>query len=416
MERYAKDSLFTPGDTKDDDDELTLEQQFSQPLPDLEKLEGNVCMEHSDDDDYAPPAFGDAGAHLEADTDVKLLKSKLNYALVSMVAPEGTPQKSPMMAFKIRGAFDTYEKAVLRQRKIVEYEHTNGLAAFAIWIVKMNEDIPFPPRSTTAEGQREEQTETQAAYRRSNSDFQARRDKRIETAKKGIDEAQDINKVKDEEGEAYFQEMTLEPARIKSSVMKTKVQHEPEADPPAIRVENQEYATLSVLCHRLYNDPELKDKYGKKEMRYLFRVVAIEKEEKDALRCAEDANELEEDHDFTVVELWDWVPFPPPPGGIRYMYRNKPEMQAKLDYLYATLEKRGNEVAGPSDWMAERDERISHLMMNLPTPEELEEISRQRLRENEEKKKAEEAAQAAQASETVANNTTEPPSNLDTVD
>ena len=108
------------------------------------------------------------------------------------------------------------------------------------------------------------------------------------------------------------------------------------------------------------------------------------------LKCGENSNELEEDHDFTIVELWDWVPFPPPPGGVRFMYRNKPEMQAKLDYLYATLEKRGNEVAGPSEWMADRPERISHLMMNLPTPEELEEISRQRLKENEAKKLAEE--------------------------
>ena len=265
MERSSKDSLFSPGeDGFTNDEDITLEEQFTRSLPDLEKLEESVCMVHSDDDEYAPPAFGNAGAHLETDVEVKMLKSKLNYALVSMVAPEGTPQKSPMMAFKIRGAFETYEKAAHHQRKIVEYERTNGLAVFAIWIIKMNEDVPFPPRSTTLEGQLKEQTESQNAYRRSNSEFQAKRDKRIETARKGIDEAQDIQKVKNEEGEAFFQEMTLEPARIKSSVMKTKVQLEPEADPLAVKVDNQDFATVSVLCHRLFNDPELKDKYGKK--------------------------------------------------------------------------------------------------------------------------------------------------------
>ena len=174
------------------------------------------------------------------------------------------------------------KKLSIIKKKIVEYEQKNNLPVFAIWIVKMNEDVPFPPRSTTLEGQKEEQAETQNAYRRSNANFQQKRDTRIETAKKGIDEPQDIQKVKDEEGDAFFQEMTLEPARIKSSVLKAKVQHEPEADPQIVRVEKQNFATVCVLCHRLYNDPLLKDKYGKHDMRYLFRIVSLENEEEDA--------------------------------------------------------------------------------------------------------------------------------------
>ena len=382
MERGSKDNIFGANPDEEVEETPTLEQQFGQPLPDLEKLESR--LERDDDEDFAPPGFGDQDARLEKVPDV-VAPSEFNYALVSMVAPEGTPQKSSMMAFKIRGAFNTREEAE-QHRTLLEVSDP----AFAIWIIRMGEDIPFPPRSTTLGGQLEEQQETQDAYRRSNAEFIRKRDERIDTAKKGIDNPQDIKKIKEEANESFFQEMTLEPARIKKSVMKTKVVHEPEADPDSLRVKGQSFATVSILCHRLYNDPKLKDKYDGKDMRYLFRIVGIDDEEKDALQRAESANEKEEDHDFTIVELWDWAPFPPPPGGIRFMYRNKPEMQAKLDYLYATLEKRGNEVAGPTEWMNDRGERISHLMMNIPTPEELEEISRERVQKAEAEKMAEE--------------------------
>ena len=114
MERYSKDSLFTTRDPSDDE-ETSLEGQFIRSLPDLEKLEGNVDLDRSSDEEFAPPAFGDAGESIEKE--VSITHTKLNYALVSMVAPEGTPQKSPMMAFKLRGGFNTYEEALNHQKK-----------------------------------------------------------------------------------------------------------------------------------------------------------------------------------------------------------------------------------------------------------------------------------------------------------
>ena len=260
---------------------------------------------------------------------------------------------------------------------------------------------PFPPRSTDAVAQLEEQKETLDAYDRSNLDFREKRDKRKELAEKGIDAPQDIEAIKGEEDSAMFQELTLRPALMKKSFMKTVKKKEPREDPAELRIPGknfptytpQNFAVVNVLCHRLFKDPKLKGKYGEKEMRYLFNIVHITDTEENALLLAEESNKKNPDYDFTIVEMWDWAPFPPPPGGIRYMYRDTEDMQERMDHLYGTLEKRGHYVAGPTKWMEEKNERISNLMMDLPTPEEMEEESRKRIKESELKKEIQGSAE-----------------------
>jgi len=76
-----------------------------------------------------------------------------NYIVLSYASPESA-QKCNICALKIRGCFDTEEKAKIQAKKIQAYDPN-----FDVWVMCMWKWCPFPPKYEDTEMSYEQQSE-----------------------------------------------------------------------------------------------------------------------------------------------------------------------------------------------------------------------------------------------------------------
>lgn len=128
--------------------------------------------------------------NLQTDT-VRL--SGQNYALISLVCPEGTNQKSEYMCLKIKGVFDCLESAKKHARRLQETENT-----FDIFVVSLYEWLLLPPNTQEIEDQvhLDEQLNTML------SEFKINKEKmniEFDLRKEALKQSPDVNKLFNEE-------------------------------------------------------------------------------------------------------------------------------------------------------------------------------------------------------------------------
>ena len=269
--------------------------------------------------------------------------SKKNWFLVTVVGPEGFPQKANVLAVKIRGGFATIEEAQSRCDWIAANEDNMT----DICIIPSDTFCPFPSRGTEDVATVNRILEV---YKKEMNDYQDRRRARIEMIKQGKEEnlEKEYEKAKTESLPSFDEAGGKSRKLSKSESRSYRQLH---AKPDSSKIPGQNFAVITVIVH----------KEGTKKTVLLKVIDAVEDEDM-GNAIAKARTESQGDYDADCVSMYEYLPYPPPPGSVRFNYSNE-QMQATMDDFYGRLEADGHRVHGSKEWNESRSKRVQSALI-----------------------------------------------------
>jgi hypothetical protein len=269
--------------------------------------------------------------------------SKKSWFLVTVVGPEGFPQRANVLAVKIRGGFATVEDAQAR----CDWIAANDDNMTDICIIPGDTFCPFPSR-----GHEDVATVERilAVYKKEMGDYQDRRRERIEMIKQGREEnlEKEYEKAKTESLPS-FDEAGGKSRKLSKS--ESKSYRQLQAKPDSGKIAGQNFAVVTVIVH----------KEGSKKT-VLLKVIDTVEDEDIGNAIAKACTESHGDFDADCVSMYEFLPYPPPPGSVRFNYSNE-QMQATMDDFYGRLEADGHKVHGSREWNESRSKRVQSALI-----------------------------------------------------